>query len=217
MKVISGPYKPVELEKQITKLWLDNKIFEKSIMSRKGQPRFRFLEGPPTVNGFMHVGHARGRTMKDVILRYKTMSGYDVWRQAGWDCQGLPVELETEKKLGVSSKKEIENTIGLQRFTEECNNLVNYYLGFWRKASERLGLSLDYDNAYETRRRDYIEFVWWALKKADQKGLLTEDFKVVPKCPRCETSLSGHEVAQGYATVTDPWIYVKFPLERCSN
>ncbi|MFH0897014.1 MAG: isoleucine--tRNA ligase, partial [Candidatus Bathyarchaeota archaeon] len=176
-----------------------------------------FLEGPPTINGFMHVGHARGRAMKDVILRYKTMAGYDVWRQAGWDCQGLPVELEVEKKLGVSSKKEIEDKIGFQRFAEECNSLVDYYLGFWREASEKLGVSLDYDNAYETRRRSYIEFVWWALKEADKKGLLVEDFKVVPKCPRCETSLSGHEVAQGYASTTDPSIYVKFPLKNSSN
>jgi len=217
MKVVSGLYEPVELEERTAKWWADNQIFRKIVESRKGRPLFRFLEGPPTLNGFMHVGHARGRTMKDVVLRYKTMAGYDVWRQAGWDCQGLPVELEVEKKLGVSSKKEIEEKIGLQRFVEECDSLVDYYLGFWRRASERLGLSLDYDNAYETRRRGYIEFVWWALREADKKGLLVEDFKVVPKCPRCETSLSSHEVAQGYSTTTDPSIYVKFPLEGASN
>ncbi len=217
MRVISGPYKPVELEKRTTKWWMNNQVFKEIVKSKKGRPLFRFLEGPPTVNGFMHVGHARGRTMKDVILRYKTMAGYDVWRQAGWDCQGLPVELEVEKKLEVSSKKEIENKIGLQRFVEECNSLVDYYLGFWIEASERLGISLDYENAYETRKRSYIEFVWWALKEAYKKGLLVEDFKVVPKCPRCETSLSGHEVAQGYALTTDPSIYVKFPLESNSN
>ena len=217
MHVVSGLYEPVKLEKKIAEWWVENHIFNKTVTLRKGKTLFRFLEGPPTVNGFMHVGHARGRAMKDVVLRYKTMSGYDVWRRAGWDCQGLPVELEVEKKLGVSSKKEIENKVGLQRFAEECNNLVDYYLEFWRRASERLGLSLDYENAYETRKRGYIEFVWWALKEADKKGLLVEDFKVVPKCPRCETSLSSHEVAQGYSTTTDPSIYVKFPFEDCSN
>lgn len=150
MNVISGPYETVKLEKQIAEWWAENQIFDKIVKLRIGKPLFRFLEGPPTVNGFMHVGHARGRTMKDVVLRYKTMSGYDVWRRAGWDCQGLPVELEVEKKLGISSKKEIENKVGLQKFVEECDSLVDYYLKFWRKASERLGLSLDYDNAYET-------------------------------------------------------------------
>jgi len=217
MKIISGFYKPVELEQRILSFWADSQIFQKIQKSRKDQPLFRFLEGPPTVNGYMHVGHARGRTMKDVVLRYKTMGGFNVWRKAGWDCQGLPVELEAEKKLGVSSKKEIENKIGLQRFVEECNRLVDHYLSFWRNASERLALSLDYDAAYETRAREYIEFVWWAIKQADKKGLLIEDFKVVPKCPRCETSLSGHEVAQGYASKIDPSIYVKFPLQDSSN
>lgn len=217
MKIVSGLYEPIELEKRITKWWTANQIFRKTIESRRGHPLFSFLEGPPTVNGFMHVGHARGRAMKDVILRYKTMVGYNVWRQAGWDCQGLPVELEVEKKLGVSSKKEILDKIGLQRFAEECNSLVNYYLTFWRKASERLGLSLDYEHAYETRNNSYIEFVWWALKEADKKGLLIEDFKVIPKCPRCETSLSGHEVAQGYLNTIDPSLFIKFPLENNPN
>jgi len=159
MNVVSGPYEPVKLEKQITEWWVENQIFDKIVKLRIGKPLFRFLEGPPTVNGFMHVGHARGRTMKDVVLRYKTMNGYDVWRRAGWDCQGLPVELEVEKKLGVSSKKEIENKVCLQKFVEECDSLVDYYLKLLRKASERHGLSLDYDNAYETRKRSYKEVV----------------------------------------------------------
>ncbi len=213
MKALNGPYEPVELEKKITQLWLENQLFQKIVESGKGKPLFRFLEGPPTVNGFMHAGHARGRAMKDVVLRYKTMSGHDVWRRAGWDCQGLPVELEVEKKFGITTKKEIDAKIGLKRFSEECNALVDYYLKYWRGASERLGLSLDYDNAYETRKKEYIEFVWSALKQADEKGLLEEDFRVVPMCPRCGTSLSSHEVAQGYMTTTDPSIYVKYALE----
>ncbi|MDQ1279807.1 MAG: isoleucyl-tRNA synthetase [Thermoproteota archaeon] len=217
MKVVGGPYDSVEVEKKVSLWWNQNRIFQKMVESKKGAELFRFLEGPPTVNGFMHVGHARGRAMKDVVLRYKTMAGYDVWRRAGWDCQGLPVELEVEKKFGISSKKEIEEKIGLQKFVEECQKLVDFYLNHWRNNSERLGLWLDYDLAYETRKRDYIEFVWWALKEADKKGLLTEDFKVVPRCPRCETSLSSHEVAQGYATTTDPSIYVKFPIQGKEN
>ena len=217
MRVVSGFYDPVRVEEKVSQWWSQDRILQKLVESRKGKELFRFLEGPPTANGFMHVGHARGRAMKDVVLRYKAMAGYDVWRQAGWDCQGLPVELEVEKKLGVSSKKEIEEKVGLQRFVEQCQDLVNYYLGHWRNASERLGLWLDYDHAYETRAKDYIEFVWWTLKEADKKGLLVEDFKVVPKCPRCETSLSSHEVAQGYSTATDPSIYVKFPLQGEKN
>lgn len=217
MKVVSGNYDPVAIEEKISSWWKDNDVFRTVVKMRKGASLFRFLEGPPTANGFMHVGHARGRTMKDVVLRFKTMQGYDVWRQAGWDCQGLPVELEVEKKLGITSKKEIEQTIGLPEFIRHCNELVDFYLDHWRKASERLGLWLDYENAYETRDDRYIESVWWILKRADLRGLLVDDLKVVPTCPRCETPLSSHEVAQGYASVKDPSIYVKFSLEGKEN
>ncbi len=212
MRVVSGTYDPTKLEEKVISHWQREGVFQKMVEMRRSAPQFRFLEGPPTANGFMHVGHARGRTMKDVVLRFKTMQGYDVWRQAGWDCQGLPVELEVEKKLGITSKKEIEQKVGLSRFIEQCKELADFYIDHWTAASERLGLWLDYANAYETRDDDYIEFVWWLLKEADRRGLLVEDLKVVPTCPRCETPLSGHEVAQGYATVTDPSIYVKFPL-----
>jgi isoleucyl-tRNA synthetase len=213
VKVVEGSYDPVALEKRVATFWKKNKTFRMVVESRRGGKIWAFLEGPPTMNGFMHVGHARGRTMKDVVLRFKTMQGYDVWRQGGWDCQGLPVELEVEKKLGTRTKKEIEEKIGLEQFVHECKVLVDYYLAHWREASERLGLWLDYDNAYETRRDRYIEFGWWTLKRADERGLLVEDFKVVPVCPRCETSLSGHEVAQGYSRVKDPSIYVKLRLD----
>jgi isoleucyl-tRNA synthetase len=217
VKVVKGPYNPILVEKEISTWWMENNIPRKIMMLRSSQPCFSFLEGPPTTNGFMHVGHARGRAMKDVVLRLKTMQGFDVWRKAGWDCQGLPVELEVEKKLGVTSKKDIEERIGLEKFVEMCKDLVDFYIEHWRNASERLGLLLDFDNAYETRTDEYIEFVWWAIKKAEEKGLLVEDFKVVPTCPRCETPLSGHEVALGYTTVTDPSIYVKFPMSGKKN
>ena len=212
MKVVEGSYDPVALEKRVAAFWEENKVFNMVVAGRKGRKVWGFLEGPPTMNGFMHVGHARGRAMKDVVIRFKTMQGYDVWRQGGWDCQGLPVELEVEKKLGTKTKKELEEKIGLERFVNECKGLVDYYLSHWRRASERLGLWLDYDNAYQTRRDRYIEFGWWTLKRANERGLLAEDFKVVPVCPRCETSLSGHEVAQGYSRVTDPSIHLKLKL-----
>ncbi len=212
MRKLKATYNPVELERQIQRWWSEEHIEKKIADARKGRPLFRFLEGPPTTNGLMHIGHARGRAMKDVILRFRTMQGYDVWRRGGWDCQGLPVEIEVEKNLGLTSKRDIER-VGLQRFVEECNRLVDFYISRWRESSERLGVWLDYDNAYETRRDDYIETVWWAVKEAFDRGLLKEDLKVIPTCPRCETPLSSHEVAQGYTLVKDPSIYVKFPLE----
>ncbi|MEM3737167.1 MAG: isoleucine--tRNA ligase [Candidatus Bathyarchaeia archaeon] len=212
MRKLKNHYNPVEIEEEVLRWWRKESVEKRIEAARKDGPLFRFLEGPPTTNGLMHIGHARGRAMKDVVLRFRTMQGYDVWRRAGWDCQGLPVEIEVEKKLGLGSKRDIER-IGFQRFVEECNKLVDFYISSWRENSERLGLWLDYDNAYQTRRDEYIETVWWALKRAFDKGLLKEDFKVVPTCPRCETPLSSHEVAQGYTSVKDPSIYVKFPLE----
>ncbi|MFH1328545.1 MAG: isoleucine--tRNA ligase [Candidatus Bathyarchaeota archaeon] len=212
MRELETAYNQIELEKKIQKWWRTNNIQKTVQETRQGKPIFGFLEGPPTINGFMHIGHTRGRTMKDAILRYKTMKGFDVWRRAGWDCQGLPVEIEVEKKLGLTSKRDIEK-VGFEKFVEECNRSVDYYLAHWKKNSEKLGLWLDYEHAYETRKDDYIEFVWWAVKKFFDEGILKEDFKVVPTCPRCETPLSGHEVAQGYTLVTDPSIYVKFQLE----
>ncbi len=206
-------YNPLEVEREVSEFWERERIFEKVVELRKGGKVFAFLEGPPTANGFMHVGHARGRTMKDVVLRFKTMQGYDVWRRAGWDCHGLPVELEVEKLLGVKTKPDIVEKIGVERFIEECKKLVDYYIDHWVKASKRLGLWLDYDTAYETRRDDYIEFVWWALKRAYERGLMVEDYRVVPQCPRCQTSLSSHEVALGYKEREDPSIYVKFKLK----
>ncbi len=155
----------------------------------------------------------RGRTYKDVVLRFYRLMGYDVWAQAGWDEQGLPVEIEVEKKLGITCKKDIEK-IGLERFSLECNALVDYYLEKWSDlATWRLGLWLDLENAYETRRARYIEYVWRFIKLMWEKGLLFEDYRVLPFCPRCETALSDAEVDQGYEDRVDPSIYVKFPIE----
>jgi len=216
LKELTSTYDPLKVEEEISRWWTERGIPSKHASLRRGNPLFRFLEGPPTVNGFMHIGHARGRAMKDVVLRFEAMRGRHVWKRAGWDCQGLPVELEAEKNLGVKTKKDI-GKVGLEKFVGECNRIVDFYIEHWRKVSERLGLWLDYDNAYETRRSQYIEFVWWFLKQAYEKGLLKEDFNVVPTCPRCETSLSSHEVSLGYTTMRDPSIYVKFRLEGREN
>jgi len=164
----------------------------------------------------MHVGHARGRTFKDVMLRFMRMKGNCVWDQAGWDTQGLPVELEVERNLKFRTKKDIE-VYGVEKFIQECQKLVDYYIDHWRRASERLGLWLDYDVAYETRHPKYIEVVWRFLKTAWDKGYLYEDFRVVPLCPRCETALSTHEIAQGYEVVEDPSLYFKIPLANEPN
>jgi len=216
MKQLKSTYNPKESEEQIQRWWLENRIQKKVMDLRRDGELFAFLEGPPTANGFMHIGHARGRAMKDAIIKFEAMRGRDVWRRAGWDCQGLPVELEVEKRMKLTSKRDIEK-VGFDRFVEECNKLVDYYIEHWRRNSERLGLWLNYDEAYETRRDAYIEFVWWFIKQTFDKGLLKEDFKVVPHCPRCETALSSHEVSLGYATFKDYSIYVKFPLQGKPN
>ena len=150
-------------------------------------------------------------------MRFKTMQGYNVWRRAGWDTHGLPVELEVEKNLGVRNKNDIVEKIGVERFVEECRRLVDYYISHWVKSSKRLGLWLDYESAYVTMKDEYIEHVWCFLKYAFEKGYLEESYRVVPYCPRCQTSLSSHEVAQGYEEKEDPSIYVKFRVEGLEN
>jgi isoleucyl-tRNA synthetase len=205
-------YVPKKIEKKIYEWWETSNILEKVAELNKGAPIFSFLEGPPTANGYMHVGHARGRIYKDIYLRYMNMKGFYVWRMAGWDCQGLPTELEVEKKLNLSTKRDVE-TYGIEKFIEECNKLVDYYISHWVEASKKLALWLDYKNDYQTRRNEYMEHIWWFLKNAYENGLLIEDFKVVPICPHCETALSSHEVAQGYEEVYDPSIYVKFKIK----
>jgi isoleucyl-tRNA synthetase len=213
---LAGRYDPLSVEEEIARWWSENRILEKVFRRNEGGPVFAFLEGPPTVNGYMHVGHARGRIYKDIVLRFHEMNGLYVWRRGGWDCLGLPTELETEKRLGIRSKKDIER-IGMERFVEEANKLVDYYIDHWRKASERLAVWLDYDNAYQTRHESYMEHVWWLIEQAHKRGDLVESYRVVPFCPRCETPLSSHEVAQGYEEVEDPSIYVKFRLQGSSN
>ncbi len=206
-----------KVEEIVRKFWKERKIPEKWRQVTWTRPVFRFLEGPPTANGYPHVGHIRGRTYKDIVLRFRRLQGYEVWAQAGWDEQGLPVELETEKKLGFKTKKDIEK-FGLDKFSIECSKLVDYYLEYWRSyGTDLLALWLDLENAYETRRAHYIEHVWSLIKEAWKRGLLFEDYRVLPFCPRCETALSDAEVDQGYEDREDPSIFVKFPAKDEEN
>ena len=217
MSQLPKRYDPLVVEKEVLDFWNKEKVYDKTLELRSSGPKWNFLEGPPTTNGFMHVGHARGRAMKDTQIRYMTMRGYDVWRRGGWDMQGLPVELEVEKKEGIVEKGLIDSDVGMDVFVQKCKDLVDFYLERWVDDSIRLGLWLDYPNAYQTRKDDYIEHVWHFLKLANEKGLLGRGYRVNPTCPRCVTALSGHEVSQGYATKVDPSVYVKFQLVDKEN
>ncbi|MFA5341531.1 MAG: isoleucine--tRNA ligase, partial [Clostridia bacterium] len=201
----------VSREKETLEFWKKNKVFKKSIENRQGCEHFTFYDGPPTANGKPHIGHILTRVIKDIIPRYKTMKGYKVLRKAGWDTHGLPVELEVEKLLGMDGKEDIEK-YGVEPFIKKCKESVWKYKNDWEKMSDRVGFWADMDNPYITYDNNYIESEWWALKKIWDMGLLYKGHKVVPYCPRCGTSLSSHEVAQGYKDVTDKTIYVKFKV-----
>ncbi len=191
--------------------WRDGDVFERSLENREEAEVWSFYEGPPTANGRPGSHHVLARVFKDVYPRYKTMCGYRVPRKAGWDCHGLPVELEVEKQLGISSKQEIEE-LGIAEFNQRCRESVFEYVGEWNRLTERIGFWIDLDDPYVTLEDDYIESVWWSLRKLWDDNRLYEGHKVVPYCPRCGTALSSHEVAQGYKDVEDPSIYVRFPL-----
>ncbi len=195
-------------EKEILNFWKREKIFEKSISQRKKSPDFVFYEGPPTANAKPGIHHVLSRVFKDIICRYKTMQNFRVERKAGWDTHGLPVELEIEKKLGIKSKKEIEK-YGIAKFNKACKKSVWDYKKDWEELTERIAFWLNLKDPYITYSPDYIETLWWILKEIWKKGLLYKDYKVVPYCPRCGTSLSSHEVSLGYKKVKEPAIYVK--------
>jgi len=200
---------PQNEEKQL-QFWRQNHIFEKSVQNREGKPRFLLYEGPPTANGNPGIHHVLGRAYKDIITRYKVMKGYYAPRIAGWDTHGLPVELEVEKQLGFSGKSQIE-AYGVQQFNEKCRDSVFKYLKEWDNLTERIAYWVDLEHAYVTMNSSYIESVWWAIKQMWDKGLIYQGYKVTPHCPRCGTSLSSHEVAQGYKDDTeDPSVYIKF-------
>jgi isoleucyl-tRNA synthetase len=200
-----------ELEEQVLARWRERDVFHESMRRREGAPPFVFYEGPPTANGRPGSHHVLSRVFKDVFPRYRTMTGHFVPRKGGWDCHGLPVELEIEKELGFTSKHDIER-YGIVEFNAKCRESVLRYIDEWNELTERIGFWIDTDDAYLTLSNDYIESVWWSLKEVWGKGLLTEGHRVVPYCTRCGTALSSHEVAQGYENTIDPSVYVKFPL-----
>ncbi len=203
-----------DLEKQVLAKWKEEGTFQKSLELRAGRPRFVFYEGPPTANGKPATHHILARAFKDLFPRYKTMKGFYVERKAGWDTHGLPVEIEIEKKLGISGKFEIENEIGIERFNQLCRESVYEYVSDWVVFSERMAFWQDYDNAYWTLTSEYIQSVWWAISEMWNQGLVYKGFRVAPYCPRCATPLSSHELAQGYRdNVPDPSVFVRFQLK----
>jgi isoleucyl-tRNA synthetase len=206
-------YSPKHVEEKILKFWTENNIFKKSIDDKVECKPYVFLEGPPTANGLPHPGHILTRVIKDLFLRYQTMNGHYILRKAGWDTHGLPVEIEVEKALGLEDKQAIEK-FGIGKFNEECKKSTLKYEKAWVENTKRIGFWLDMDNPYITFKNEYIESVWWSLKQAWEKKLLYKGHKVVPYCPRCGTALSAHEISQGYKTVEDPSIFVKFKLKN---
>jgi isoleucyl-tRNA synthetase len=213
IKAPTQKYNSREIEKKILKFWDVNNIFQKSIDQRKKCVSFVFLEGPPTANGLPHPGHILTRVIKDLVLRYQTMNGHYILRKAGWDTHGLPVEIEVEKELGLKDKQSVEE-FGIKKFNKECKKCVFKYENAWVEMTKRIAFWLDMNNPYITLKNDYIESVWWSLKQAWEKNLLYKGHKVVPYCPRCGTALSAHEISQGYKTVEEPSIFVKFKLKN---
>jgi isoleucyl-tRNA synthetase len=204
------------LEERTLERWREQDLFARSLAERADAPIWSFYEGPPTANGRPGSHHVLARVFKDIYPRYRTMTGYRVPRKAGWDCHGLPVELEVEKQLGISSKEEVED-FGIAEFNQRCRESVFEYVEEWNRLTERIAYWVDLDDPYVTLQDRYIESVWWSLSELFKKGRLYEGHKVVPYCPRDGTPLSSHEVAQGYQDVIDASIYVRFPLAGAEN
>ena len=213
-------YRPVDpkqsfpqLEERILARWRQRDLFHRSLAQRQDASVWSFYEGPPTANGEPGSHHVLSRVFKDIYPRYQTMRGHRVPRKAGWDCHGLPVELEVERELGISSKAEIE-AYGIAEFNQRCRESVFRYVEEWNRLTERIGFWIDLDDPYVTLTNSYIESVWWSLRKIWDDGRLYEGHKVVPYCPRCGTALSSHEVAQGYEDVEDPSVYVRLGVRE---
>ena len=211
-KPVSSRVSFPEVDAGILQYWKDKDVFRRTETEREDSPLFTLFEGPPTANGSPGIHHVLARVFKDVICRYRTMKGYRVLRKGGWDTHGLPVELEVEKSLGLSTKREVEE-YGIEKFNQQCRESVFHYLKEWEVLTDRIGYWVDMDDPYVTLHNDYIESGWWILKELWNKGLLYHDMRGTPHCPRCVTSLSSHEVALGYREDTpDPSTYVKFEV-----
>ena len=206
-----------ELEEKILQLWRQREVFQRSMSEREGGPEYVFHEGPPTANGRPGIHHVLARAFKDIFPRYKTMQGYYVQRRGGWDTHGLPVEIEVEKKLGLTGKQQIE-AYGIARFNALCRESTMEYIAEWEELTERMAFWVDLKTAYVTFHNEYIESLWWILKQFWEKDLLFQGYKIVPYCPRCGTPLSSHELSLGYKDGTvDPSVFVKFRVRRDSG
>jgi len=207
-----------QIERKILKFWEKNKIFQKSISQKKKKPIFSFYDGPPFASGLPHYGHILTSTIKDTVLRYFTMQGFQVPRRVGWDCHGLPVENLIEKELNIKNKREIEN-LGIEKFNLACKESVFRYVKEWVNTLKRIGRWADYKKSYATMDKNYTESVWWVFKKLYELKLVYKDFRVSPYCPRCGTPLSNFEVNQpdAYREIEDQSVYVKFPLKEKNN
>ncbi|HUA75115.1 MAG TPA: isoleucine--tRNA ligase [Solirubrobacteraceae bacterium] len=199
------------MEQEVLERWRERDVFAESLRIRAGAPRWVFYEGPPTANGPPGSHHVLSRVFKDIYPRFQTMRGHLVERKGGWDCHGLPVEIAVEEKLKIESKAEVE-AYGIAEFNAQCRESVFSYLEEWNRLTERIGFWIDLDDAYRTLDETYIESVWWALARIHERGLLYDGHRVTPYCPRCETTLSSHEVALGYKDVVDPSVYLKLPV-----
>lgn len=215
-----GQYRPVPpqvdlpaLEHEVLDFWREHEVFTASVARNQGEQTWTFYEGPPTANGRPGTHHVESRTFKDIFPRFKTMQGFEVNRKGGWDCHGLPVELAVEKELGFSGKADIE-AYGVAEFNAKCRESVQRHVDLWEEMTDRMGCWIDMREPYRTMDTPYVESVWWALQRIHEQGLLEEDYRVAPYCPRCGTALSDHELGQpgSYETITDPSVYVRFPL-----
>ncbi|MQA35582.1 isoleucine--tRNA ligase [Modestobacter roseus] len=218
MSAPSGPFRALPpqvdlpaLEHEVLEQWEADKVFARSLEGSADKPQWVFYEGPPTANGRPGTHHIEARAFKDVFPRFKTMQGFHVPRRAGWDCHGLPVEIAVEQELGFAGKPDIER-FGIAEFNAKCRESVERHVDAFAELTHRMGYWVDMSTAYRTMDASYIESVWWSLKQVFDKGLLVEDHRVAPYCPRCGTGLSDHEVAQGYETLTDPSVYVRLPV-----
>jgi isoleucyl-tRNA synthetase len=218
MEKLMSSYRPISpqidlsaMEENILTFWQDHSIFTKTLEAREGAPTWTFYEGPPTANGAPGTHHIEARVFKDVFPRFHTMKGKYVFRKAGWDCHGLPVEIAVEKELGFTGKGDIEK-YGIAAFNDKCRESVQRHVGAFTQMTKRMGFWVDFDQAYWTMSPEYVESVWWSLKEVWKKGLLVQDHRVAPYCPRCGTGLSDHELALGYESVIDPSVYVRFPI-----
>jgi len=205
-----------EMEQRQLALWKEEKLFQQTLDARRDGAPFVFYEGPPTANGRPGIHHVFSRTIKDLVCRFHSMQGKSVTRIAGWDTHGLPVEIEVEKELKLSGKKDIER-FGIEEFNARARKSVFKYQAEWESLSDRIAYWLDYEHPYITCSNEYVESVWWLLQRLHERKLLYRGHRVLPYCPRCGTVLSSHELAQGYETVTTSSVYITFPLEEDPN